>query len=70
MTLFTCEEGSEQLEEFSPEGSYQYLDKVSDLGEDKSNRPIFIILEFDRPVTIVPDCKGDAGLRGLPILNN
>ncbi len=53
------ESGSDQDEEFSPEGCYQYVDKLSDLSGDVGEKAVvFALLDFDRPVTIVPGCKG------------
>ncbi len=43
------------------EGSYQFVEKLSDLdeeGKSASDRPVFALMEFEHPVTIVPDCKG------------
>lgn len=61
LTLFAPEEGSPPAEEFSVEGSYQFVEKLSDLdeeGKSASDRPVFALMEFEHPVTIVPDCKG------------
>ena len=63
LTLFY----SDSNENFSLEKEYHYLESMSDLesteeeGESKeklNRRRVFAIVEFERPVPVVPKCKG------------
>ena len=60
LTLFCPEEGGERTDTaaaVSEDARYRFVDKLSDL-EDKAE-PIFVIMEFERPVVVVPGCKGE-----------
>jgi len=53
VTLFG---NSSTKDAFDPQEEYQYLEKVSD-DEGSVTSRVFAILDFERPVTVVPDCK-------------
>jgi len=50
-------EGKE-MKDFKASLEYDYLEKVSDLSEECSSVAVFALLDFERPVTVVPDCRG------------
>lgn len=64
LTLFYSD-GDTGDGDFSLEREYHYLEKISDLEsteegdskEEQSRRKVFAIVEFDRPVPVVPKCK-------------
>ena len=67
LTLFHSDSNTGD-EDFNLEREYHYLENMSDLesteeeGESKEKqsrgRKVFAIVEFDRPVPVVPKCKG------------
>ena len=65
LTLFYSD-GDTGDGDFSLEREYHYLERMSDLEsteegdskEEQSRRKVFAIVEFDRPVPVVPKCKG------------
>lgn len=62
LTLFYSDD--DPSNEFCPEREYKYLERLSDLeqeggGQAKNSRRVFAIVEFDRPVPVVPNCQGN-----------
>ena len=55
LTLFAA---NKDESDFDPAKEYEFVESVGGSDEARNDREVFAILEFERPVPVVPNCKG------------
>ena len=56
LTLFAAPDDSS---DFDPGQEYEFVESVGGAAAEDKDKEVFAIMEFEKPVPVVPKCKGE-----------